>query len=173
MQPIVVGNLKSKFGAGGVDFIEEHLQSTGVAGGIGLVTNQEYKQRKERVELTIAEEEQKLLMAAKKEISNRRLLKQDSKQQPKAVALSFADDEQLEPPVAKRKFLGKNPDVNTQFLQDTERAEQAVALKRKIIEEYFETQQQQRSAKITTQYQYWDGSHSGESLTVTKGTSIA
>jgi len=124
-----------------VDFIEEHLQSTGVAGGIGLVTNKEYKQRKERVELTIAEEEQKLLMAAKKEISNRRLLKQGSKQpDSKSVALSFQDEEEeQEPPVTKRKCFGKNPDVNTQFLQDTERAEQAVALKKKIIGEYFET----------------------------------
>lgn len=55
-----------------MDFIEEHLQSTGAAGGVGLVTNQEYKQRKERVELTIAEEEQKLIQAAKSEMLNRR-----------------------------------------------------------------------------------------------------
>ena len=44
-----------------MDFIEEHLQSRGVAGGVGLVTNKEWKHRKERVELAIAEEEQKLV----------------------------------------------------------------------------------------------------------------
>jgi hypothetical protein len=44
-----------------VDFIEEHLQSTGVAGGVGLVTKQEWRARTERVELTIAEEEEKLI----------------------------------------------------------------------------------------------------------------
>lgn len=126
------------------------------------------------MELTIAEEEQKLLLEAKKEISKRRLLKQGSKPDSKSVALSFQDEEEenLEPLVTKRKCFGKNPDVNTRFLQDTERTEQTVALKKKIIEEYFETQQQQKSAKLTTQYQYWDGSHSGQSLTVTKGTSI-
>ena len=54
--------LTSKFGTGGVDFIEEHLQSAGIAGGgVGLVTNEQYKLRKERVELTIAEEEEKLI----------------------------------------------------------------------------------------------------------------
>jgi len=96
------------------------------------------------VELTIAEEEQKLLLEAKKEISKRRLLKQGSKPDSKSVALSFQDEEEedLEPLVTKRKCFGKNPDVNTQFLQDTERTEQTVALKKKIIEEYFETQQQ-------------------------------
>ena len=79
-------------------------------------------------------------MAAKKEISKRRLLKQGSKPDSKSVGLSFQDEEEeeLEPPVAKRKCFGKNPDVNTQFLQDSERAEQTVALKKKIIEEYFE-----------------------------------
>lgn len=48
-----------------MDFIEEHLQSTGAAGGVGLVSNEEYRQRKERVELTIAEEEEKLIHMAK------------------------------------------------------------------------------------------------------------
>lgn len=66
-QATKVQTLASKFGKGGVDFIEEHLQSTGVAGGVGLVTNEEFRQRKERVELTIAEEEEKLLQAAKNE----------------------------------------------------------------------------------------------------------
>ena len=67
-----VKTLSTKFGTGGIDFIEEHLQSTGVAGGVGLVTNQEYKKRKERVELTIAEEEEKLM---KSEVENRKLRK--------------------------------------------------------------------------------------------------
>ena len=59
-----------------MDFIEEHLQSTGAAGGVGLVTNEEYRQRRERVELTIAEEEEKLLQKAKSDMRNRRQRKE-------------------------------------------------------------------------------------------------
>jgi hypothetical protein len=46
--------LKHKFGNGGVDFIEEHLSSTK-----GLVSINELKQKKDKIELVIAEEEQK------------------------------------------------------------------------------------------------------------------
>ena len=74
-----VKTLQTKFGSGVVDFIEEHLQSTGAAGGVGLVTNQEYRKRKERVELTIAEEEEKFIQQAKTAQINRRQLKQDQK----------------------------------------------------------------------------------------------
>ena len=56
-----VQNLQNKFGTAGVDFIEEHLQSTGAAGGVGLVSNEELRARRERIELTIAEEEERLL----------------------------------------------------------------------------------------------------------------
>jgi hypothetical protein len=61
-QATKVASLQAKFGTGGtMDFIEEHLQSTGVAGGVGLVTHSEYLMRKERLELTIAEEEEKMV----------------------------------------------------------------------------------------------------------------
>lgn len=39
-----IKNLKNKFGTGGIDFIEEHLQSTNItSGGGGLISNQELK----------------------------------------------------------------------------------------------------------------------------------
>ena len=56
-----MSTLGAKFGTGGLDFIEEHLQSTGATGGVGLVTKQEYRMRRERMELAIAEEEEKMV----------------------------------------------------------------------------------------------------------------
>lgn len=71
-QATKVASLQAKFGTGGtMDFIEEHLQSTGVAGGVGLVTHSEYRMRKERLELTIAEEEEKMV---RKELQGNRLV---------------------------------------------------------------------------------------------------
>jgi hypothetical protein len=88
-----MSSLGSKFGTGGLDFIEEHLQSTGAAGGVGLVSKQEYKMRRERVELAIAEEEEKM-------VSNKRVAKMEQKQQSETkktkqaiTLLSFQEEE--------------------------------------------------------------------------------
>lgn len=59
-------------------------------------------------------------------------------------------------------LVGKNPDVNTHFLVDAERAEEAVALKKKLIEEYLEKQASAKAKEFVTTYQYWDGSHSAQ-----------
>ena len=58
-----IENLQNKFGVGGVDFIEEHLQSSAA----GLVTGKEYKQKKEQIELVIAEQQEKLIEQLKNE----------------------------------------------------------------------------------------------------------
>jgi|LauGreDrversion4_2_1035121.scaffolds.fasta_scaffold1039321_1 hypothetical protein len=114
--------LGSKFGTGGLDFIEEHLQSTGAAGGVGLVSKQEYKMRRERVELAIAQEEEKMI--------NRRVAKMEQKQAAAAEStkkqsakqqnlLSFQDEEEeeeVDSKLLKKRTFRKNPDVNTQFL---------------------------------------------------------
>ena len=64
-----IQDLKSKFGNGGVDFIEEHLQSTTA----GLVSNKDFKKKKEKeIELVIAEEEQKRIEQEKDAELNKR-----------------------------------------------------------------------------------------------------
>ena len=46
----------------------------------------------------------------------------------------------------RRKFnIGKNPDVNTKFLTDSERQEEAVQIKRKLIEEYLDKQAREKA----------------------------
>lgn len=118
-----MSSLGSKFGTGGLDFIEEHLQSTGAAGGVGLVSKQEYKMRRERVELAIAEEEEKM-------VSNKWVAKMEQKQQDgetkkkkQIPLLSFQDEEEegQEESLLKKRSFRKNPDVNTRFLKDSNR----------------------------------------------------
>lgn len=51
-----VKNLNAKFGTGGVDFIEEHLQSENIkVGGGGLISQHELRRKNEQIELVIAE----------------------------------------------------------------------------------------------------------------------
>lgn len=114
-----IENLKSKFGNGGVDFIEEHLQSSTA----GLITNQQFKLKKEHIELSIAQEEERLIEKEKQDEMERKeqkmLQKRLRNQYEEKSKLSFYEDEEEndEPPVMKRKNFGKNPDVNTRFLQ--------------------------------------------------------
>ena len=48
--------------------------------------------------------------------------------------------------------MGKNPNVNTQFLLDADRQEEAVSLKRRLIEEYFEKQHSAKAKVMQTTY---------------------
>ena len=56
--------------------------------------------------------------------------------------LSFEDEEDEEPeePKPKKKCFGRNPDVNTGFLKGS-LAEEGLSLKKKLIEEYLEKQE--------------------------------
>jgi hypothetical protein len=38
----------------------------------------------------------------------------------------------------KRRNFGKNPDVNTEFLEDKNRVENEIIMKKKLIEDYLE-----------------------------------
>jgi hypothetical protein len=64
--------------------------------------------------------------------------------------LSFTEQEEdedaLEVQVTKKRCFGRNPDVNTGFLSGSqaEKAEESVALKRKLIEEYLEKQAREK-----------------------------
>ena len=79
--------------------------------------------RRERVELAIAEEEEKM-------VSNKRVAKMEQKQQDgetkktkQIPLLSFQDEveEGEEESLLKKRSFRKNPDVNTRFLQDSNR----------------------------------------------------
>ena len=56
--------------------------------------------------------------------------------------------------------------------QDKERLEAEAQLKKKLIEEYYLRQEEEREKTIKTTFQYWDGSHKDEILTVKKGATI-
>ncbi len=77
--------------------------------------------RRERVELTIAEEEEKM-------VSNKRVTKMEQKQKDgetkktkQIPLLSFQDEEEEGESLLKKRSFRKNPDVNTRFLQDSNR----------------------------------------------------
>lgn len=62
--------------------------------------------------------------------------------------------------------------MNTRFLQDADRAEESVALKRRLIEEYLVKQKSEKAMPFLTTFQYWDGSHQPQRLITAKGQTI-
>lgn len=67
-----IKNLNKKFGTGGIDFIEEHLQSTNIKVGGGLISKEELRQNKDQIELVIVDEQAKKLEEEKEQELNRR-----------------------------------------------------------------------------------------------------
>ncbi len=63
-----------------------------MAGGIGLVTPGEFRKRKERMELTIAEEEEKMLQQQMGVVKKEQRLKETGQKRMHSM-LSFGDEE--------------------------------------------------------------------------------
>ncbi|CDW71086.1 protein fam50 homolog [Stylonychia lemnae] len=175
-----IKNLSNKFGIGGIDFIEEHLQSTNIKAGGGLISNQELKQKKQQIELVIVDEQAKKIEEEKQNELNRRQMKMEQKKLRSKDAiqqqskLSFIDEEEREESQddlnlqskLKRRCFGKNPD-------DRSRVEEDTFLKKKLIEDYYDQQKTQKDSKVEITYQYWDGSHQPAKMIIKKGNSIA
>eukprot|EP00347_Sterkiella_histriomuscorum_P021620 403333345 len=215
---VQIKNLNQKFGTGGIDFIEEHLQSavttskpdstdldnqadvtTGVqrSGGTfiggGLISKHELKMKKDQIELVIVEEQANRAQLMRMQDAKKRELKMLQKKQntgeiiEQKNKLSFIDEEEEEQalninvndssaklePRFKRRCFGKNPDVNTQFLEDKERIESELNQKKNLIKDFYQYQQNQKLQQIEITYQYWDGSHQPQKMVVTKGNTMS
>lgn len=72
----------------------------------------------------------------------------------------------------KRRCFGKNPDVNTEFLADKDRLQQEIITKKKLIQDFYQSQQKKKEESIQVTYQYWDGAHQPQKMLVKKGDTI-
>lgn len=71
-----------------------------------------------------------------------------------------------ETPPLKRAKLGKNPDVNTEFLPDREREEEERKERERLRQEWLKKQEDLKNEDIEITYSYWDGSGHRKSVTV-------
>jgi protein FAM50 len=72
----------------------------------------------------------------------------------------------------KKRWIHKDPTVDTSFLPDQERDRQ-VALEREILQKEWETQQEmKKKASLEIVYSYWDGSGHRRTVTIQQGNTI-
>ena len=142
---------------------------------VGLVSKEEFTRRREALE---SEERRQAEEAA----ASAGGAKKKKKKKAKASTLSFGDeldeeegDESSEP---KRPKLGKNPNVDTEFLPDKDREEALERKKAVLAAEWERGQDAIKAEEIEITYSWWDPSASDgkkghrHTVTVKKGFSI-
>uniref|UniRef100_A0A672MU06 Protein FAM50A-like n=1 Tax=Sinocyclocheilus grahami TaxID=75366 RepID=A0A672MU06_SINGR len=152
---MVKSNIDKKFSAH-YDAVEQELKSSTV----GLVTLNDMKAKQEALvkerEKQLAKKEQSKELQLKLEKQKEKKRKEEQKR--KIASLSFNPDEGAEEEEeeeteeeicipAKKKKLGKNPDVDTSFLPDRDREEEENRLREELRQEW-ERKQEKIKSKI-------------------------
>lgn len=160
-------SMESKF-AGGTDQEEQKFRTK----TYGLVTAEEFKRLaeaaaagEETVETETEEERVEREKAAKKAAKKARKAKKKM-----MATLSFAGEE--EEVVEESKTSKKDPTVDTSFLPDRQREEQARTERERLEREWIEQQEQIKQEKLEITYSYWDGSGHRKTVVCRKGDTI-
>lgn len=165
----------------------EVLESTFKNETIGLVTREEFIQKRttlqERVEEEFARKKREAEEAERSEKELRRHLKRNQLVKPK---LSFLGEENEEEAVetpkpakdeeSRKKFkfsnFGKDPAVKTDFLPDKDREKQEEELRNELKKEWAAKQAAVKAEPLDITYSYWDGQGHRRKITVKKGDTI-
>ncbi|KAG5837942.1 hypothetical protein ANANG_G00218450 [Anguilla anguilla] len=190
---MVKSNIDKKFSAH-YDAVEAELKSSTV----GLVTLYDMKAKQEALvkerEKQLAKKEQSKELQLKLEKQKERKRKEEEKR--KIASLSFNpedededeeeeeeeeeeedDDDRLEDEEedyvpAKKKKLGKNPDVDTSFLPDRDREEEENRMREELRQEWERKQEKIKSEEIEITFSYWDGSGHRRTVKMKKGNTM-
>uniref|UniRef100_G3NJ84 Family with sequence similarity 50 member A n=1 Tax=Gasterosteus aculeatus TaxID=69293 RepID=G3NJ84_GASAC len=73
---------------------------------------------------------------------------------------------------ARKKYLGKNPDVDTSFLPDRDREEEENRLREELRQEWELKQEKIKSEEIEITFSYWDGSGHRKTVKMKKGNTM-
>lgn len=149
---------------------------------VGLVTREEYVEKRVTIRTKIEEEEKERLQKLQQEEEELQAQKRQKRKIRGNSRLSFFDDidngnedeeEEKEQPkrLACRK-LGKDPTVETSFLPDREREAEEQALRESLQKQYVHDQAKIRSEPLQITYSYWDGTGHRRVIQVRKGDTI-
>eukprot|EP00916_Digyalum_oweni_P013907 GHVL01022733.1.p1 GENE.GHVL01022733.1~~GHVL01022733.1.p1 ORF type:complete len:382 (+),score=59.88 GHVL01022733.1:277-1422(+) len=164
-----ISTVDARFGGSGAEKLEEQFRIETV----GLVSVDEFREKRRKIDELIEQENYSVSKMKNKE---------KKKKQVKTNNLSFADDEAIsindgDSPDSlttnlRKKNLGKDPSVNTEFLRDPERESQLLARKNELIEEFKNAQEVEKQQLLEVTYSYWDGSGHRRSIQIEKGMTV-
>ncbi|XP_020241339.1 protein XAP5 CIRCADIAN TIMEKEEPER isoform X2 [Asparagus officinalis] len=188
-----IQELKSKSAAGGnqtglLQFgssTSEILETAFKKETVGLVTREQYVEKRVNIRNKIEEEEKEKLEKQQREEEELELQKRKKRRRVKGDSrLSFADDfenESDEDDVdAKNQELknsgsgklGKDPTVETSFLPDSEREAEEQAERERLRRQWLREQEIIRNEPLQITYSYWDGTGHRRVIQVRKGDTI-
>ncbi|RWR85956.1 protein XAP5 CIRCADIAN TIMEKEEPER isoform X1 [Cinnamomum micranthum f. kanehirae] len=170
-----------QFGSGTSEILETAFKKETV----GLVTREQYVEKRVNIRNKIEEEEKEKLQKLQQEEEELELQKRKKRRVGKGNSrLSFADDIENESDEEAgesdnqetKKFghggLGKDPTVETSFLPDSEREAEEQAERERLRRQWLREQEQIRNEPLEITYSYWDGTGHRRVIQVRKGDAI-
>lgn len=169
-----------QFGSGTSEILETAFKKETV----GLVTREEYVEKRVNIKNKIEEEEKEKLQKLQEEEEKLQLEKRQKRKRKVNARLSFAEDfddgteeeqdeeENQEPAKSRCGKLGKDPTVETSFLPDSEREAEEQAERERLKSQWFREQEMIKNEPLQITYSYWDGTGHRRAIQVRKGDTI-
>ncbi|KAF8406571.1 hypothetical protein HHK36_008659 [Tetracentron sinense] len=154
-----------QFGSGTSEILETAFKKETV----GLVTREQYVEKRVNIRNKIEEEEKEKLQKLQQEEEEFQLQKRKKRKIKVNPRLSFAedieegsdDDDEKQKSQELQRFgngkLGKDPTVETSFLPDSEREAEEQAERERLRKQWLREQEQIRNEPLQITYSYWDG----------------
>lgn len=171
-----------QFGSGTSELLETAFKKETV----GLVTREQYVEKRVNLRSKIEEEEKEKQQKLAQEEEERLLLKRKKRRAKGPSRLSFLDEvdgetdedengfnENEEPKRGKLGKFGKDPAVETGFLPDREREAEEQAERERLRKQWQKEQERIKNEPLQITYSYWDGAGHRRVIQVRKGDSIA
>lgn len=168
-----------QFGSGTTEILETAFKKE----TIGLVTRDQYVEKRVNIKNKIEEEEKEKLQKQQEEEARLQLEKRQKRKIKGSSRLSFAEDlddgteeedaeESPEQVKLKRGKLGKDPTVETSFLPDSEREAEEQSERERLKRQWLREQEMIKNEPLQITYSYWDGTGHRRAIQVRKGDTI-
>lgn len=169
-----------QFGSGTSEILETAFKKETV----GLVTREQYVEKRVNIRNKIEEEEKEKLQKLQQEEEEIELQKRKKRRIKVDSRLSFndeieneSDEDDTEAKIQEaKKFgngkLGKDPTVETSFLPDSEREAEEQAERERLRKQWLREQELIRNEPLEITYSYWDGTGHRRVIQARKGDTI-
>jgi len=150
---------------------------------VGLVTREQYVEKRVNIRTKIEEEEKEKLQKLQQEEEELQMQKRKKRRVKGDPRLSFCDDienesdeDDFENQETQKKNgpikLGKDPTVETSFLPDREREAEEQAERERLKKQWLREQELIKNEPLSITYSYWDGTGHRRVIQVRKGDTI-
>ncbi|GLJ53843.1 hypothetical protein SUGI_1149450 [Cryptomeria japonica] len=167
-----------QFGSGTSEILETAFKKETV----GLVTREQYVEKRVNIRSKMEEEEKEKLQRLQQEEEELENQKRKKRRAKAPARLSFIDDMENEEDEdngasengeTRKPKLGKDPTVETSFLPDRDREAEDQNERERLRQQWMDEQKRVKNEPLEITYSYWDGAGHRRVIQVRKGDTIA